>query len=324
MNIRDDLSFRPSPAADPVRPVSVPAGEWPVRRVTRLGFLASVGTALFVLESLIPLPLPFLKVGLANISTLLALFLSGPADALIVVILRVLGGSLITGSFFSPAFILSLSAGILSALAMGGLRAVSARAFGPVGLSLAGSSVHVATQIALVALLYVRSAAVLEILPLLLLTALAGGLVVGIVTSRLLPALAGAGDAPQPPARPLPRRLTPGDVAAGLLLSACVVGSFFAFPSGEGSAVIVEVGGKAVEKLNIREDRVVTVRGEQGDMRIEVLNGRVRVAEADCPNRICVRTGWRSREGEVIVCVPNRTVIRILGKERNDVGGITG
>jgi hypothetical protein len=118
--------------------------------------------------------------------------------------------------------------------------------------------------------------------------------------------------------------LTPWDAGAALLLSAIVVASFVLLPGTEGTAVLVEVAGRAVEKLDIHENREVTFRGEKGEMKVEVRDGRVRVAEADCPNRICVRTGWRSREGEVIVCVPNRTVIRILGRERNEPGGITG
>jgi heptaprenyl diphosphate synthase len=304
--------------------VSAPADRWPVRRVTRLGFLASLGTALFVLESLIPLPLPFLKVGLANISTLLALVLSGPADALCVVFIRVLAGSLVTGSLFGPAFLLAMSAGLASAAVMAGVRRVTGRAFGPVGISLAGATAHVATQLSVVALLYVRSAAVMHLLPVLLLTALAGGLIVGIVTTRLLPALYSSGAVSAPPSAPLSGKLTPWDAALAVLLCAAIAGSFIALPDAEGTSVIIDVAGTPVEKLNLRENRVVTIRGEKGDLRVEVHDGSVRVAEADCPNRICVRTGWRSREGEVIVCVPNRTVIRILGKETNEVKGITG
>jgi len=299
-------------------------GEWSVRRVTRLGFLASVGAALFVLESLIPLPLPFLKVGLANISTLVTLIISGPADALIVVFLRVLVGSLVTGSFFSPSFVLAMSAGIVSAAAMGGLRMISGRAFGPVGVSLAGSSAHVSTQIAIVDLLYVRNASVIHLLPLLLVTALVGGLTVGIVTARLLPALGASGAIAPGTQRSISGKLTPWDVTAGAVLCACIAAALFALPVSEGSVVLVEVGGKPVEKLDMHENREVAFRTEKGIMRLEVRDGSVRVVEADCPNRICVRTGWRSREGDVIVCVPNRTVIRILGSGKNEVGGITG
>ena len=294
---------------------------WSVRRVTRLGFLTAAGTALFVLESLIPLPLPFLKVGLANISTLLALLVGGPADALSVVFLRVCAGSLVTGSFLGPAFILAMTAGIVSAGVMALVRAATGRLFGPLGISLAGSTAHVCTQMALVILLYVRSAAVAGLLPALLATALVGGTVVGLVTSRLLGALppdAGAGSST--PAR----RLTAGDAVAGILLAAAVAASFALVPGADGSTVLVDVAGKTVEKLDLRENGTVTVRGEKGELTIEVRDGRVRVAEADCPNRICVRTGWRSRGGDVIVCVPNRAIVRILGKDNTVVGGITG
>ena len=299
-------------------------GAWSVRRVTRLGFLASMGTALFVLESLVPLPLPFLKVGLANISTLITLIISGPVDALIVVFLRVLVGSLVTGSFFGPSFILAMSAGIVSAAVMGGVRAAAGKSFGPVGVSLAGSSAHVLTQIAIVAFVYVRNGAVVHLLPVLLVTALAGGLVVGIVTARLLPAFGPTGSILPEPSAPRPRTWTPGDLLAALLLSVSIGVSFVALSGVEGTAVIVEVGGVTIEKLNIHENREFTFRGERGEMRVQVHDGSVRVVEADCPNRICVHTGWRRREGDVIVCVPNKAVIRILGKQNTEVGAITG
>jgi heptaprenyl diphosphate synthase len=305
-----------------VFPLTAHRGGWTVRRVTRLGFLASLGTALFVLESLVPLPLPFMKVGFANISTLVALILSGPADALIVVFLRVLAGSLVTGSFLSPSFILAMAAGVVSAAVMGGVGAVAGETFGPVGVSLAGSTAHVSTQLGLVALLYVRSAAVIHIFPVLLITALAGGLVVGFITMRLLPALHAAADAGA--GWIISRKLTPWDVLLGSVLCGCVAASFVALPSGEGSAVLVDVAGVTVEKLDLHEDRQIEVRGTTGTLRIEVRGGAVRVAEAGCPNRVCVRTGWRRREGEVIVCVPNNTVIRVMGSEHREVGGITG
>ena len=304
--------------------MSVSRKHWPVRRVTRIGFLAAMGTALFVLESLVPLPLPFLKVGFANISTLIALLISGPVDALLVVFLRVFVGSLLTGSLLGPSFILAMAAGIVSAAVMGGVRSLTGRALGPVGISLAGSSAHVSTQIALVGFLYVRNIAVIFLLPLLLITALAGGLVVGILTARLLPALAASGSPGQDGVPSLPGRLTPWDVALGASLLVCIVASFAAFPAPAGSTVLVQVAGNTVEKLDLRENREFVFRGEKGRMRIEVRDGSVRVAEAECPNRICVHTGWRSREGEIIVCVPNRTVIRILGTEDNTVRGITG
>ena len=52
-------------------------------------------------------------------------------------------------------------------------------------------------------------------------------------------------------------------------------------------------------------------------------NGRVRIAEADCPDQLCVRTGWVSVAPQQIVCLPYRVVIRIISATWPDIDEIT-
>jgi hypothetical protein len=52
-------------------------------------------------------------------------------------------------------------------------------------------------------------------------------------------------------------------------------------------------------------------------------NGRVRVAEADCPDQVCVRTGWVQAAPQQIVCLPYRVVIKVVSSAPADVDGIT-
>lgn len=92
----------------------------------------------------------------------------------------------------------------------------------------------------------------------------------------------------------------------------------------EGSLVMVEIGGNVVYKGEVSENRKVTVTGKFGDVRIQIREGRVGVVSADCPNKVCVRTGWRSLAGESIICVPNRVLVKILGDRSNVVRGVTG
>ncbi len=297
---------------------------WTVRRVTRLGFLTAVGTALFVLESLVPLPLPFLKIGFANISTLLALLVSGPIDALAVVTLRIIAGSLLTGSFLGPSFVLAFSAGLVAAVVMNVLRTLAPSILGPVGLSLAGSSAHVLTQLAVVGFVYVRNGALFHLLPLLLLTALVGGLAVGLITSRLLPVLASSGlSGSERPAQPS-ARIQPWDKVAIALLAASIVCAFVFSPTSAGSTVLIEVDGRTVGKMSLLQDQELSVQGAKGKLVVEIKHGEVRVREADCPNKICVRTGWRRNGGDAIVCVPNKTVVRIMSEHDGAVQGTTG
>jgi hypothetical protein len=111
----------------------------------------------------------------------------------------------------------------------------------------------------------------------------------------------------------------------GILLTV-TAGSFFATShfSSEGRRVMIEVNDIPVYKGNLAEDRKVTIHGAYGDVFIEFKDGKVGVRRAECPNKICVRTGWRSLAGESIICVPNKVVIRILGEETATIRGITG
>ena len=45
-------------------------------------------------------------------------------------------------------------------------------------------------------------------------------------------------------------------------------------------------------------------------------NGRIRFADADCPDRVCVKTGWLSRSSQVAACVPGHVLIRFIGTDQ--------
>lgn len=53
-------------------------------------------------------------------------------------------------------------------------------------------------------------------------------------------------------------------------------------------------------------------------------HNRIRVDHSDCPSQDCVRTGWISRSGGQIVCLPNRLVISIKGSQAPEVDGVAG
>lgn len=89
----------------------------------------------------------------------------------------------------------------------------------------------------------------------------------------------------------------------------------------KGSVVVVEVEGIPVHRAMLSQDSEFSVRGTNGELVLEVKDGEISVVRAECPNRICIRTGSRSWSGDLIVCVPNKVIVRIGA---NRVGGITG
>jgi heptaprenyl diphosphate synthase len=156
-----------------------------------VGMLVAVGTALFVIESYVPTPFPFLKIGFANISSVLGLILLGPFHALVIVVVRVVVGSMLVGSLLTPGFLLAFGGGVASVTAMIVARKLTGRRFGPVGISLIGSVTHVSTQLLLVQVLFVHTGAVVMLLPILLLSGGVGGILVGLLVVKLLPHVRG-------------------------------------------------------------------------------------------------------------------------------------
>ncbi len=144
-------------------------------RTTTLALFIAMAVALHWVESFLPSPLPFLRLGLANILTLCALYLFGGPAALVVTLSRVVIGCLMAGSLFTPAFFFALGGGLASALVMW---ALPKGVFSPIGVSIAGACAHMATQLLLAAFL-IRHVSLLKVLPLFLLVSVITGILNG-------------------------------------------------------------------------------------------------------------------------------------------------
>jgi len=58
---------------------------------------------------------------------------------------------------------------------------------------------------------------------------------------------------------------------------------------------------------------------------IDVDTGRIRMGNADCPNKLCVHQGWMTGGLIPIVCLPNRVVITFTDIDSNpDFDAIVG
>jgi hypothetical protein len=87
---------------------------------------------------------------------------------------------------------------------------------------------------------------------------------------------------------------------------------------GQATRVIVEIEGEVVQELDLGKD-IDQLRFETGYgfNTVEIKDGKVRVADADCPDLLCVHTGWREHVGQLIVCLPHYFVVKIVGDDVN-------
>lgn len=158
--------------------------------MARLGLLLAVALVLYGVESALPSPVPFLRIGLANAVTVFVLVSMGMADAVLVTILRVTVASLIVGTFLGPGFAMAMAGGIAASLAMGFAAQAALPPLGVVGLSLIGAAFHNVAQLAVVAGLYTGPSGAARLLPFALLMAAVSGLVTGLVALFALEKLA--------------------------------------------------------------------------------------------------------------------------------------
>ena len=154
-----------------------------VKRLAILSLLLSVAIVLSYLESLIPMFIPGVKLGLANVVILIMLYEFKFYEALLIDLLRIFIVSLIIGSFLNPVFFMSLTGGMLSYLVM--LIFSRIKLFSVVGTSILGAISHSLGQI-IIASILVSSDLVLYYLPFILLLSIASGILSGFIARLYL------------------------------------------------------------------------------------------------------------------------------------------
>ena len=156
------------------------------RTLTTCAVLASLALALSYLEAFFPplLPLPGVKLGLANIVTVYALYALGARSALAILLVRCTLGSLFAGN--ASALIFSLLGGLAAMLVMIALHKLPRLSV--YGVSVGGAAAHNCGQIA-AAMLTLGSAAPLVYLPFLIVVSLFTGALTGFVAALLFRAM---------------------------------------------------------------------------------------------------------------------------------------
>ena len=158
------------------------------KKLALCAVLTALALGLSTLENLFPIslvvPLPGIKLGLANIVTVFALYQLGAGPALEILAARCLLGAMFAGN--ASALLFSLMGGVLAMLTMTLLK--GARGLSVYGVSIAGAAAHNIGQIC-AAMIVLGGTAVLGYLPVLLGVSLVTGTLTGFVTGLLFRAM---------------------------------------------------------------------------------------------------------------------------------------
>ncbi|WKV08703.2 Gx transporter family protein [Thermoanaerobacterium sp. CMT5567-10] len=152
------------------------------KKIVYISMLVSQALVLNIIESFIPVPVPVpgIKIGLANIVSLVTILMFGFKESLVVVVLRTLLAQLLVGNITS--FLFSVSGGILSACIMYVIYKKFSRYFSLVGVSVFGSVAHNVGQL-FVAAIVINNFLIFSYLPVLMISGIMMGIFTGLVAN---------------------------------------------------------------------------------------------------------------------------------------------
>ena len=134
---------------------------------------------LSAVEYMVPKPLPFMRLGIANLPILLAIDLLPLPWYIALALVKVLGMSIVSGSLFSYVALFSLAGTLAAALIMRGAKALMGRHVSAVGISVLGAVASNAVQI-LIAGIFVFGDAARLVAPPFMVMGLVTGLLLGL------------------------------------------------------------------------------------------------------------------------------------------------
>ena len=117
-------------------------------------------------------------------------------------------------------------------------------------------------------------------------------------------------------------------IIAAILLT-CTAVSLAVIYSGPRGAAIARVtqDGVVIDEIDlaaVTEPYSFTVTCESGENHVEVRHNELRIADATCPDGVCVKNGWGGGGSLPIVCLPHKLVITFVHPSAPVLDGVSG
>ena len=92
----------------------------------------------------------------------------------------------------------------------------------------------------------------------------------------------------------------------------------------KGDWVVVTVNEKETFRLSLNADQTTHVKGPLGLTEVEIKKGQARIVRSPCKNKVCIKSGYIRYADRLTACIPNRVVVRIVGKNHRGVDAVVG
>jgi hypothetical protein len=112
-------------------------------------------------------------------------------------------------------------------------------------------------------------------------------------------------------------------IIIAILMISLVFLYFFNIDSDKEAKKIIEiqVGSQIYRRVAIKSndyEETIPIKSNLGLNVLKIYNGGVEMIEADCKNKVGINTGFISKAGEMIVCLPHEVLVQIKGVDEKE------
>ena len=109
-------------------------------------------------------------------------------------------------------------------------------------------------------------------------------------------------------------------ITAAVIFALGIVGSVLVLTAQKKDTVVIKQNDKIIYTIDLKtaSNKTFDIEYKGSRNTVEIKDGKIRVKEADCPDKVCVKTGWLSSSAVPIVCLPNHLVIEFAQADSVD------
>ena len=120
------------------------------------------------------------------------------------------------------------------------------------------------------------------------------------------------------------RKLRNDIILIGAFLAVALIVLFaILFFKSEGAYAVVMVDGKETATYPLSSDTEVKLQNGDGYNILVIEDGKARIKEASCPDKLCVKQHEVMYNGETLVCLPNKTTVKIVSEIESETDFIS-
>ena len=111
-------------------------------------------------------------------------------------------------------------------------------------------------------------------------------------------------------------KITATVIAFIIVISSIGVFAYMNIVKGSHHIAEIKQDGKVIRTVDrdkVEPPEEIKIANKYGYNIIRIENGRIRIIDADCPDKLCVKTGWITESGQSVICLPHKLIIKIQG-----------